>query len=334
MVARVGSTAGGTEVSASEKRAEAGPVVQADEDQCADAGGEQPRQRHQAQGRAADAGRLHDQEGAQQGRAEQGADRGEAAGRRHDRQGHRRCVLVDQVHGQRSEAATDGDERRLGAEDGAEAQRGQGGQDDAGELPVDGWTATGVETQGRRVAAVAGQVADGQPGQQSAQHQPGQRPPRRRRSREDVAGEIARRGTLGSAVTSARKPYARAEIGMPRSAASSSAERYGLERMTATGSKADGPPVGEGSGASAGPGSAPRGWWCEPIDVPPCRAELDVPAASPAMPRPRTCRRGSSDPREADRINIAPRATPLLDATAREAAVQPRPGPDCTVSTP
>ena len=66
-MATVGSTAGGTEVSASEKRAEAGPAVQADEDQGADAGGEQARQGHQAQRRPADAGGLHDQERAEHG---------------------------------------------------------------------------------------------------------------------------------------------------------------------------------------------------------------------------------------------------------------------------
>jgi hypothetical protein len=43
------------------------------------------------------------------------------------------------------------------------------------------------------------------------------------------------------AVTSARKPYPTAEIGMPRIAASSSAARYGFERMTATGSIAGAP---------------------------------------------------------------------------------------------
>ncbi|BCW67805.1 hypothetical protein NicSoilB4_25680 [Arthrobacter sp. NicSoilB4] len=36
--------------------------------------------------------------------------------------------------------------------------------------------------------------------------------------------------------TKARKPYAMAEMGTPKSAANTSAEMYGLERITATGS--------------------------------------------------------------------------------------------------
>ena len=70
--------------------------------------------------------------------------------------------FFEQVHGQRGESAADGDQRRLGAEDRAQAQRGQRGEDDAGQLAVDRRTAAGLEAEGRRVAAVARQVADRQ----------------------------------------------------------------------------------------------------------------------------------------------------------------------------
>ena len=47
--------------------AESRPGVHPHEDEGADAGGEQARQRHEAEGRPGDASRLHDEEGTQQG---------------------------------------------------------------------------------------------------------------------------------------------------------------------------------------------------------------------------------------------------------------------------
>ena len=136
-VARVGSTPGGTVVSASEKVPRPVQLSRPRKTRAPMPEASRPGQRDEAEGRPGDAGRLHDEERAEQGRAEQGADRGEAAGRRHDRQRHRRGVLLDQAHGERREAAADGDERRLGAEHRTQAQGRERGQDDAGQVAVD-----------------------------------------------------------------------------------------------------------------------------------------------------------------------------------------------------
>ena len=45
-----------------------------------------------------------------------------------------RCVRLGQLHGEDAEPAPDGDQRRLGTEDDAEGQGGEGGQDDPGQL--------------------------------------------------------------------------------------------------------------------------------------------------------------------------------------------------------
>ena len=50
----------------------------------------------------------------------------------HDRERHRWRVLLREVHGQRREPATDGDQRCLRSEHGAEAQGGEGGQHQGG----------------------------------------------------------------------------------------------------------------------------------------------------------------------------------------------------------
>ena len=113
---------------------------------------------------------------AEQRGSEQGADGGEAAGGRHDGQRHRRRVTFQEAYGQRGQAATDGDERRLGTEHGSQAQRRQGRQHDAGQLAVDRRPA-GLEAERGRVPAVAGQEPDGQPDQESAERHQGDRPP-------------------------------------------------------------------------------------------------------------------------------------------------------------
>ena len=52
----------GCPATASEKVAEAGPVVEPDEDQRADTGSDQPGREHHSEHRAADPGHLHHQE--------------------------------------------------------------------------------------------------------------------------------------------------------------------------------------------------------------------------------------------------------------------------------
>ena len=98
--------------------------------------------------RAAEAGRLHQQERTDDRRAEQRRDRGEAAGDADDHRRHRRRVLLEQVDREDAEAAADRDERSLGTEDDAEAQRGERGEDDAGQLDRRDRTG-GVEAVGR-----------------------------------------------------------------------------------------------------------------------------------------------------------------------------------------
>ena len=114
--------------------AEAGPVVEPDEDQRADTGSEQPGREHHSEHRAADPGHLHHQERGRKRRAEERADRGEAPGGADHDTGHLRRVPLDQVEGEDSEAAADRDQRRLRAEDDPEAERGERGNDDPWEL--------------------------------------------------------------------------------------------------------------------------------------------------------------------------------------------------------
>ena len=50
---------------------------------------------------------------------------------------------------ERAEPAADGDEGRLGTENGAQAERGERGEDDGGQLPVDGRASSGGEAERR-----------------------------------------------------------------------------------------------------------------------------------------------------------------------------------------
>jgi hypothetical protein len=114
--------------------AEAGPVVEADEDQRADTGSEQPGREHHTEHRTADPGHLHHQERGRKRRAEERADRGETPCRGDHDTGHLRRVALDQVDDEDSEAAADRDQRRLRAKDDPEAERDERCNDDPGEL--------------------------------------------------------------------------------------------------------------------------------------------------------------------------------------------------------
>jgi len=159
-------------VIASEKRAEAGQRVQADEDEHADAGGQEPRQQHQREHRSAEAGGLEQQEGAEQRGAEQRADCGEAAGGRDHGRGGRRGIARGQAYGQHAQPAAYQDQRGLGAEHDAEAKRCEGGEQDAGEL--DRWRcACRLEPVGGRVPARAREVANRGRHQQAGEREQG-----------------------------------------------------------------------------------------------------------------------------------------------------------------
>ena len=158
--------------------AESGQRVEPDEDEGSDAGGQEAGHQHQAQHRAAEAGRLHQEERPDDGGAEQGADGGEAPGRGDHCRRHGRGVLLGQVHGQCAQPAADGDQRSLGTEDHTKAEGGQRGQDDAGKLGGGG-CATGLEPLGRLVAGGTRKVLDGGPDQDAGDGQQRQRPPRR-----------------------------------------------------------------------------------------------------------------------------------------------------------
>ena len=107
---------GGMFGTASEKRPEPGPAVEADEDRAQPTpAASRPGTQHDAEHRAAEAGRLHQQERADERRAEQRADRGEAAGGADHGTRLRGCVPLDQLHREHAEAAADRDQRRLRA---------------------------------------------------------------------------------------------------------------------------------------------------------------------------------------------------------------------------
>ena len=167
------------------------PVMafETEEDQRSDAGGQQARHQHHAHHGPGQAGDLHEQEGTEDGRAQKGADGGEAARGPDHEHGLRGGVLLHEPHDQHGEAAADGDERGLGADHGAEGQRGEGGEDDAGEeRGLRG--AVVLEPVGRGVATGAGQLLDGEGHEQAADHQERDRPPGRRR----VEAEVDREG--------------------------------------------------------------------------------------------------------------------------------------------
>ena len=161
------------------KRAQPGPGVQADEDQGPDARGQQAGHQDHAQHRAAQAGRLHEQERAENGRSQQGADGGEASRGRQHQPALLRHIAPGQPQEHQDQAAAEHDERHLRPEDGTEDQRGQGGQDDSGELGGRGCPVH-LEAAGRRGTAITGQVPDRRRRDQATHRQHRQRPPHRR----------------------------------------------------------------------------------------------------------------------------------------------------------
>ena len=156
--------------------AQPGPGVQPEEDERADARGQQAGHQDEAQHRSAQPGRLHQQERADDRRTKQRADGGEASRRGEDGRGLVGYVTSGGPQGQHDQAAADGDQGRLGSEHGAEDQGGQGGEYDAGQF---GWRrgAVRLEALRREGATGAWQVPDGQAGQHAAHRQHGQRPP-------------------------------------------------------------------------------------------------------------------------------------------------------------
>ena len=164
------------------------PVVQPDEDEGADAGGEKPGDEDNAHERAGKARCLHQEKGADDRRPEQGGDRGKAAGGPNDERGHRRRILLHQMHRQHAEPAADRDQRGLGPEHRTQAEGGQGGQDDPGEVERVGRPA-GLEAFGRLVATGSMEILQREADQQAAQHQGHNRPPGRRRVEPEILGK-------------------------------------------------------------------------------------------------------------------------------------------------
>ena len=132
--APLGWAKGGRFGTASEKSPTPVRRADADEDQGADAGGQQPGEQHQRGRGPAEPDRLHEQERSEQRGAQQGGDGREAARAADDRQRLGGGVALDEPDDQRRDPAAQGDERRLRADDGAEAERRQRGEEDAGQL--------------------------------------------------------------------------------------------------------------------------------------------------------------------------------------------------------
>ena len=73
-------------------------------------------------------------EGADERRAQERGNGGEAPRDTDHHHGHRRCIPLEQVHGEDAEPTPDGDQRRLRAHDRAQAERGEGRHNNAEEL--------------------------------------------------------------------------------------------------------------------------------------------------------------------------------------------------------
>ena len=160
------------------ERAPSGPGVKPDEDERADARGQQAGHEHQTQHRPAQPGCLHQQERTEDGRPEKRADGGEGPGRGEDGTSLVGYIAPGGPQGQHDQSSAQRDEGRLRPQHGAEDQRGQGGQEHAGQLSRCR-RAVHLEPIRRGSAAAAGQVLDGQPGQNPAYGQDRQRPPHR-----------------------------------------------------------------------------------------------------------------------------------------------------------
>src|SRR5208283_98217 len=157
---------------------ETGPFVQADEDERTDAGREQSRHEHDSHQRASEPGGLHEEKRTGNRRAKKCADGREAAGSGDHGDRHGGGILLEQVHCEEPHSAPDRDEGRLRPENYSQAQRGEGGDDDAWQLDRLGGPAH-LEALGRFVARGPRQVLDGEPDQQAAQREWQERPPDR-----------------------------------------------------------------------------------------------------------------------------------------------------------
>ena len=123
-------------------------------------------------------------------RSDQRADCGEASGARDQCDRGRFRIAFDAPDRQRAEAAADRDQRRLGAEHGAERQRCQGGERDAGQLDRER-RRTLLEPARRRMATVAGERPDAQGDEETRERQQRNRPPDRNRVEPQPARQIA-----------------------------------------------------------------------------------------------------------------------------------------------
>ena len=133
-----------------------------------DARGQQARYQHELHHGAAQARGFHQQERAGQGRAEQGADRGETPRSGQHRLDSGRSVPLDQANRKGAEPGAEGDQRPFRPEHHAQAQGGKGREHDAGQLDQGRRAAARLEPVGRGMAALAGQVPDGQTDQHPA----------------------------------------------------------------------------------------------------------------------------------------------------------------------
>ncbi len=170
-------------------RHQSGQRVQPDEDQRPDAGRQQAGHQDDRDRRSAEPRHLHEQEGAEQGRAEQRADGGEAAGRADQGDALRRSIVLDQVHPPGRDAAAEGDQRRLRAQDRSERQGHQRSGRDAGQVP-------GRRRPGRpeavdgRLAAVPREPPDDESHEESTGRHHGQRPPGRHLTETQCAWKV------------------------------------------------------------------------------------------------------------------------------------------------
>ena len=175
--------------------AEAGQVVEADEDQRADARGEQPGNQYHAQHGAADPGDLHQEKRGRKRRPEHRADRGEAAGGADHGVACRRRVPLQQVDRQHAEPAADRDQGRLGAQHGTQAERRRRSGGDAGQVARTDRTGR-LEPLGRNVPAVSGQIVDCKAHEHAAQREHRHRPPHRLSAEPHILRERREREVL------------------------------------------------------------------------------------------------------------------------------------------
>ena len=189
-------------------RAQARPRAQPDEDEGADAGCKEAGEEDERQGRPAEAGRLDDDDAADHGRAEDRRDRREAARRPHQAERLVGRVALDGPHRQDPEPRAEGYQRRLRPEDEAEAERRDGGEENARQLDRLCRLPARLEPVGGHVTALAGEALDRERRQEPGEREPRERPPPRHR----VEAEIVRQvlvDPIWSTWTSSRKPTRR-----------------------------------------------------------------------------------------------------------------------------